>query len=94
LNFLNRFSKNTKISIFKKIHPVGAEMFHADRQIIFGDREQSHSGNPTYGTTSHIQGEKKKKENRKKEKNCGRQGNLLPKGKLLSGTRRSIRFVQ
>jgi hypothetical protein len=32
LNFLDRFSKNTHISNLKKIRPVGAELFHSDRQ--------------------------------------------------------------
>ena len=30
LNFLDRFSKNTRISNFMKIRAVGAELFHAD----------------------------------------------------------------
>jgi hypothetical protein len=30
LNFLYGFSKNTKISYFMEIRPVGAEMFHTD----------------------------------------------------------------
>jgi hypothetical protein len=31
-NFLHRFSKNIQISNLIKISPVGAELFHADRQ--------------------------------------------------------------
>jgi len=30
LNFLDRLAKNTQISNFKEVHPVGAELFHAD----------------------------------------------------------------
>ena len=33
LNFLNRFSKNNRISHFMKILPVGVEVFHEDGQI-------------------------------------------------------------
>jgi hypothetical protein len=33
LYFCNRFLKNTKISNFMKIGPVGAELFHAVRQM-------------------------------------------------------------
>jgi hypothetical protein len=29
-NILNIFSKNTQISIFMKIHPVGEELYHAE----------------------------------------------------------------
>ena len=32
LEFLHRFSKDTQISNFVKIRPVGAELFHADGQ--------------------------------------------------------------
>jgi hypothetical protein len=32
LNFLDRFSKNTRISDFIKIRPAGAEPLHADGQ--------------------------------------------------------------
>jgi len=32
LNFFNIFSKNTQISNFIKICPVGAKLFHTDRQ--------------------------------------------------------------
>ena len=30
LNFLYSFSKNTRISDFMKVHPVGAELFHSE----------------------------------------------------------------
>jgi hypothetical protein len=33
---LDRFSKNTQISDFIKLRPVGAELFHADRQTDMG----------------------------------------------------------
>ena len=32
LNFADRFSKNTRFPNFKKPRPVGAELFHAERQ--------------------------------------------------------------
>ena len=32
LIFLDKFSKNTQISNFTRIHPVGTEFFRADRQ--------------------------------------------------------------
>ena len=30
LSYLDRVTKNTDVSIFMKIRPVGAELFHAD----------------------------------------------------------------
>jgi len=42
-SFLERFSKNTQISNFAEIHPVGADLFHAggltDMQLIFASRD-------------------------------------------------------
>ena len=32
LYFVDRFSKNTRLSVLMKIRPVRAELFHADRQ--------------------------------------------------------------
>jgi len=32
LNFFDKFSQNIQMSYFMKIRPVGAELFHADRQ--------------------------------------------------------------
>jgi hypothetical protein len=32
LNFMNKFSKNSRMSNFTKIRSVGGELFHADRQ--------------------------------------------------------------
>jgi len=40
LNFPYRFSKNTRIANFMKIHPVWAEMLHEDRRT---DRETCRS---------------------------------------------------
>jgi hypothetical protein len=41
LNFLNTFSKNTQISNFINIRPVGAELFHADRRTDRHDEANS-----------------------------------------------------
>jgi len=41
LNFLNRFSKNTWISSFMEIRPVGAELLHADRRTDRHDEGNS-----------------------------------------------------
>jgi hypothetical protein len=35
LNFLGRFSKNSQISNSMKILPVGSELFHADRSLVY-----------------------------------------------------------
>ena len=41
-NFLNRFSRNFKISNFMKIREIGAEMFHADGRTDWHDEADSH----------------------------------------------------
>ena len=41
LNFLNRVSKNIKISDFMKIHPVGAELFDAEGRTDRHDKTNS-----------------------------------------------------
>jgi hypothetical protein len=41
LSFLDRFSKNTYVSNWMKIRPVGAELFHADGQT--GRQTDSHA---------------------------------------------------
>jgi hypothetical protein len=42
LKFFERFSKNTQISNFMKIGPVGAEVFHADGRTDAQDETNSH----------------------------------------------------
>jgi len=41
LNFLDRFSKNPRISNFLKIRPVVAKLFHADGQMDRHDEANS-----------------------------------------------------
>jgi len=43
MNFLDTFSKNTQISNFIKLHPVGAKLFHADGQTDGHDKANSRS---------------------------------------------------
>ena len=42
LNFLDRFSTNTRISNFTKLLPVAAQLFHADGQTDRDDDAESH----------------------------------------------------
>jgi len=39
LEFSQQIFKNTQISNFMKIHPVGAKLFHADKQMDRHDEE-------------------------------------------------------
>jgi hypothetical protein len=67
MNILDRFSKNTQIPNFMKIHPVGVTMFHADgrtdiiKLIVsfcnFASAPKNHSGKPfvTFSLSPHIQ---------------------------------------
>jgi len=41
MNFIDGFAKNTQISKFMKIRPVGAELFRADRQRDIHDEAKS-----------------------------------------------------
>jgi hypothetical protein len=43
MNFLDRFSKNIRISNIMKIHPVGAELFHADGQTDKDRHDEANS---------------------------------------------------
>jgi len=42
IKFLDRFSKNTQMSNFMKIRPVGAELFRTDRQTFRHDEVHCH----------------------------------------------------
>jgi hypothetical protein len=48
--FLDSFSKNTQISNFMKIRPVGAELFHVERRAALGNFANS----PIKSTRSFI----------------------------------------
>jgi len=42
MNFIDRFTKNTQISNVIKIYPVGAELFHVNKQMNRHDGANSH----------------------------------------------------
>ena len=49
LNFLNRFSRNTQMSNFMKIPPVGTELFHTD-----GRTERHDEANSRFAPKNHF----------------------------------------
>ena len=53
LEFLAEFSKNSQIPNSIKIHPVGSELFHADRQmeLIFAFENSANAPNKNRGTS-------------------------------------------
>jgi hypothetical protein len=44
-DFLDRFSKNAQISHLMKIRPVGAVLFHADRQTYRREKDKHDEAN-------------------------------------------------
>jgi hypothetical protein len=54
MNFLDIFLKNTPVSIFMKIRPVGAELFQADGQTVGARDRQTDRHDETNSRFSHF----------------------------------------